>query len=64
MSKLNRIAKLSSEDSGMEFRCLMPHINKESLISCFHKLDGRKAVGIDGITKEMYGKNLSRNILD
>lgn len=61
-TKLNRIAKLSSGDSAMEFRRLMPHINKESLISCFHKLDGKKAVGIDGVTKEMYGKNLSENI--
>lgn len=61
-TKLNRIAKLSSEDSAMEFRCLMPHINKESLISCFHELDGKKVVGIDGVTKEMYGKNLSENI--
>ena len=50
-TKLNRIAKLSSGDSAMEFRRLMPHINKESLISCFHKLDGKKAVGIDGVTK-------------
>jgi retron-type reverse transcriptase len=61
-TKLNRITKLSSEDSTMEFECLMPHINKESLIRCFHELDGKKAVGIDGVTKEMYGKNLSGNI--
>jgi len=61
-TKLNRIAKLSSGDPTMVFGCLMPHINKESLTSCFHALDGKKAVGIDGITKEMYGKNLSENI--
>ncbi len=61
-TKLNRIAKLSSEDSAMEFGCLMPHINKESLISCFYELDGKKAVGIDEVTKEMYGKNLLENI--
>ena len=61
-TKLNRIAKLSSGDPTMVFGCLMPHINKESLTSCFHALDGKKAVGIDGITKEMYGKNLSGNI--
>ena len=61
-TKLNRIAKLSSEDPLMEFKWLMPHINKESLASCFHELDGKKAVGIDGITKEMYGKNLEDNI--
>jgi retron-type reverse transcriptase len=27
-------------------------------------LDGRKAIGIDGINKEMYGKNLTENIAD
>jgi len=46
----------------MEFKWLMPHINKESLISCYHELDGKKAVGIDGVTKEQYGKNLEENI--
>ena len=61
-TKLNRIAKLSREDSTMEFRCLMPHINKESLTSCFHELDSKKAVGIDEVTKDMYGENLSENI--
>lgn len=33
-TKLNRIAELSRGDSMMEFKWLMPHINKESLISC------------------------------
>jgi group II intron reverse transcriptase/maturase len=61
-TKLNRIAKLSSEDPTMEFKWLMPHINKESLTSCFYELDGKKAVGIDGITKDQYGVNLERNI--
>jgi RNA-directed DNA polymerase len=62
VTKLNRIAKLSSENSAMEFKWLMPHINRESLISCFRELDGKKAVGIDGITKEKYGENLGNNI--
>jgi len=61
-TKLNRIAKLSSEDPEMEFKWLMPHINKGSLIGCFHALDRKKAVGIDGITKEQYGENLEENI--
>jgi len=61
-TKLNRIAKLSSESSAMEFKWLMPHINKESLVSCFHELDGKKAVGIDGITKEKYSETLGENI--
>jgi len=61
-TKLIRIAKLSRENPTMEFKWLMPHINKESLTSCFHELDGKKAVGIDGITKEQYGINLNENI--
>jgi RNA-directed DNA polymerase len=62
ITKLNRIAKLSSGNPLAEFKCLMPHVNKESLTSCFHALDGKKAVGIDGVTKEMYGENLEVNI--
>lgn len=61
-TKLNRIAKLSNENSTMEFKWLMPHFNKESLIRCFHELNGKKAVGIDGVSKEEYGKNLEKNI--
>ena len=61
-TKLKRVAQLSGENPMMEFIGLMPHVNKESLIGCFHELDGRKAVGIDRMTKEAYGKDLERNI--
>ena len=27
-------------------------------------MDGDKAVGIDGVTKEEYGKNLEENLVD
>jgi group II intron reverse transcriptase/maturase len=40
----------------------MPHYNTESLSSCFYELDGRKALGIDGISKDDYGLNLQENI--
>ena len=63
-TKLRRIAKLSREDSCAKFSWLMPHFNKESLLACFHQLNGSKAVGIDGVTKENYGKNLENNIDD
>ena len=63
-TKLKRVAQLSGEDPRMEFIGLMPHVNKESLIGCFNELDGRKAVGIDRMTKEEYGKDLERNIED
>ena len=33
-------------------------------MQCFHELDGKKAVGIDGITKAQYGENLYPNLED
>ena len=62
--KLNRIAWLSKQDSTKEFRYLMHHFNEESLRECFNQLDGRKAVGTDGIRKEEYELNLNANIQD
>lgn len=61
-TKLMRIAALSKADPDMEFKWLMPHFNKDSLAVCFNALDGKKAVGVDGVTKEEYGKNLEANI--
>ncbi|NRA68978.1 MAG: group II intron reverse transcriptase/maturase [Pseudobacteriovorax sp.] len=36
--------------------------NEESLRSCFENLSSSKAIGIDGVTKEEYGRNLSPNL--
>lgn len=55
---------LSGKDSRKEFTCLVHHFNVESLLGCFHQLDGKKAIGIDGITKDAYGENLQENITD
>lgn len=59
-TKLNRISDLSCQNSKMEYSCLMPHFSRENLMSCLKELDGKKAIGIDGETKENYirdGKN-------
>jgi RNA-directed DNA polymerase len=61
-TKLNRIALLSKGDSKRSFESLMHHFNRESLKECYHELDGKKAVGVDGIDKETYGKDLDQNI--
>ena len=61
-TKLNRIALLSKGDPKRSFLSLMHHFNEESLIECFHELDGKKALGADGIDKETYGKELYQNI--
>ena len=46
----------------MVFISLGHLINKEMLKSCHAQMDGTKTVGIDGITKEEYGRNLEENI--
>lgn len=61
-TKLERIAWLSSRDPGKKFSNLMHLFNEESLRECFHMLDGRKAVGADGISKEDYELKLEENI--
>lgn len=63
-TKLKRIAWLSNKDKSKEFGCLMHLFNEESLLECFNALDKNKAVGIDGINKTTYARNLVNNIKD
>ena len=61
-TKLARISQLATENPEMVFTSIGHMINKELLKECHEKMDGDKAVGIDGITKEEYGKNLEENL--
>lgn len=61
-TKLKRIAALSAANPDMTFTHVIHHINEESLRTCFHELDGQKAIGIDGIDKASYGENLDKNL--
>jgi RNA-directed DNA polymerase len=61
-TKLKRIAWLSRQDTKKEFNNLMHLFNAESLRQCFDELDGKKAVGADGIDKEKYRENLEENL--
>ena len=63
-TKLKRIAWLSAREPEKVFDQLMHLVNEGSLAACFHELDGRKAVGIDGIDKAQYGENLAANLKD
>ncbi len=45
----------------MVFTSLGHLINKEMLENCHVQMDGTKAVGIDGVTKEEYGRNLRKS---
>lgn len=61
-TKLERIAEISSHSRRPEFTSLYHHINAEMLIQCHKELDGKKAVGIDKVTKAEYETNLEENI--
>ena len=61
-TKLERISQLSKENPEMVFTSVGHLINKELLKECHEKMDGDKAVGIDGVTKEEYGRNLEENL--
>jgi len=61
-TKLARISQLSRENPDMVFTSIGHLINKEMLKECHEKMDGKKAVGIDGVTKDEYGRNLERNL--
>lgn len=60
--KLARISQLSSENSDMVFTSIGHLINKELLRECHQDMDRKKAVGIDGITKEDYEEKLEENL--
>jgi group II intron reverse transcriptase/maturase len=57
-----RIGKLA-KDKKIIFNNLFQHINVENLREAFAAIDGTKAVGLDLITKDQYGKDLDNNLL-
>ena len=59
---LAEIAWLSANNPNQVFHSLMHHFNSESLRCCFDKLNGRKAVGVDRVSKAIYGENISSNL--
>ncbi|MCR5323882.1 MAG: group II intron reverse transcriptase/maturase [Lachnospiraceae bacterium] len=63
-TKLERIAEISAQTAKPVFTSLYHLIDADLLKKCFEELDGKKAVGIDEVTKEEYGRQLDSNIAD
>lgn len=61
---LAEIAWLSANNPHQVYHSLMHQINVDSLSRCYDRLDGRKAVGVDQVSKAMYGENLTVNLED
>lgn len=59
---LNRIGLKAETHPDTVFNNIGHAINDELLHQGFQELDENKAVGIDNVTKTMYGRNLSANI--
>lgn len=62
LTKLKRIGELSASKSELRFNNLGYLINTEMLKEQYRRLDWKKAVGIDGVSKRAYGKRLNENI--
>lgn len=55
---------LKAQDKSFVFQNLLTHFHVDSFKEAFKALDGSKAVGVDGISKSDYGKNLEENLSD
>ena len=63
-TKLERIGKVAETRKDTVFNNIAHVVDLDLLRSSHQQLDGKKAVGIDGITKAAYGINLEDNLQD
>lgn len=59
---IERIAIRACSHPSESFTTLMHHFTVDNLRACFESLDGRKAIGVDGVTKAQYAQNLESNL--
>lgn len=55
---------LRAQDGSSVFSNIQTHVNVDSLKEAFKALNGLKALGVDGISKSVYGKNLEENLAE
>lgn len=53
---------LRAQNEQAVFDNVLTHVNVDSLREAYTALEGNKAVGVDGISKAEYGKNLEENL--
>jgi group II intron reverse transcriptase/maturase len=62
---LRRIGEKARKESELVFTNLFHHVTDvDNLRACYDALPEDRAVGVDGVTKEEYGKNLEENLQD
>jgi group II intron reverse transcriptase/maturase len=64
-TNLKWIGEKARKEPGLVFTSLHHHIyDVDNLRACYDTLDANKATGVDGVTKEEYGRNLEENLRD
>jgi group II intron reverse transcriptase/maturase len=62
---LTRIGEKARKEPGLVFTSLYHHIyDVDNLRASYDTLDADKATGVDGVTKEEYGRNLEEDLRD
>ena len=62
---LTRIGERARREPDLVFTSLYHHIcDVGNLRACYDTLEAKKATGVDGVTKEEYGRNLEENLRD
>ena len=64
IEELKRISELIQRHASQKAQNLASNINKETLLAIHTRMDGKKAVGVDGVRKEDYAENLTDNLDD
>ena len=64
LTKLDRIGAISARSQDTVFNNIGHLINTDMLKEQYRQLNRNKAVGIDGVTKEVYGERLDENVND
>jgi len=62
LNRWQRISLRTQKESSCVFNNLLHHINVETLKEAYEAMDKNKALGVDKISKEAYGKNLEANL--
>ena len=62
LSRWLRISLRTHRDTSCVFNNLLHHINVETLREAYNAMDKNKALGVDSVSKEAYGKNLEANL--
>lgn len=60
--KLSRISERAKREPQFQFMSLAHLLNREFLKDCYKSLNRNKAVGIDNVSWEEYGKEVERNL--